>query len=214
MEKTPPQTKGDIVGTTALSENDAPEYLESWKLGIVIACLFFGDFLIAIDTNIINVAIPKISSEFHSLQDVAWYGTAYLITLTAFQPIYGTMYKSFNTDAIYRASILIFEGAAKKNSPRPQLLANYFKLELSSVRRQLRLVCSYLEERLLEWVLLAFFRVLSVLSDKWLRSRSGHCIWELLSVFLFSPFVLVRLLVESLHKRLLGDGASGCMCSS
>lgn len=85
-------------------------YLSSWRLGVVITCLFFGAFLIALDTNIINVAVPKISSEFHSLQDVAWYGTAYLLTITAFQPIYGSLYKFFDTDVVYRVSILIFEG--------------------------------------------------------------------------------------------------------
>ena len=89
----------------------SPErYLSSWRLAVVIACLFFGAFLIALDTNIVNVAIPKISSEFHSLQDVAWYGTAYLLTITAFQPIYGSLYKYFETDLIYRISILVFEG--------------------------------------------------------------------------------------------------------
>lgn len=85
-------------------------YLTGWRLAIVIACLFFGALLIALDTNIINVAIPKISSEFHSLQDVAWYGTAYLLAITAFQPIYGFLYKYFATDNVYRASVLIFEG--------------------------------------------------------------------------------------------------------
>lgn len=121
MENSPPHTKVGSSGTTTSSENYAPEYLKSWKLGVVIACLFCGDFLIAIDTTIINVAIPKISSDFHSLQDVAWYGTAYLITLTAFQPIYGTMYKSFNIGAMYRTSIVVFEGAA---TTRPQDSAN------------------------------------------------------------------------------------------
>lgn len=75
----------------------------------MIACLFFGSFLIALDTNIINVALPKISSDFEALQDVAWYGTAYLVTITAFQPIYGSMYTYFRTDIIYRLSIFIFE---------------------------------------------------------------------------------------------------------
>jgi len=87
-----------------------PRYLSSWRLGIVITCVSCGAFLIALDTNIVNVAIPKISTDFHSLQDVAWYGTAYLLTITAFQPIYGSLYKYFEIDVVYRISILIFEG--------------------------------------------------------------------------------------------------------
>jgi MFS family permease len=90
--------------------SNSASYLSGWRLAVVIACLFFGSFLIAIDTNIINVAVPRISSDFHSLQDVAWYGTAYLVALTALQPIYGSFYKFFHTDVVYRISIFIFEG--------------------------------------------------------------------------------------------------------
>lgn len=63
----------------------------------------------ALDTNIINVAIPKISSDFASLPDIAWYGNAYLLTITAFQPIYGSAYKFFRTDHVYRVSVIVFE---------------------------------------------------------------------------------------------------------
>lgn len=88
----------------------ASQYLFGWRLYVVIACLFFGSFLIAIDTNIINIAVPRISSDFHSLGDIAWYGTAYLLTLTAFQPIFGSCYKYFRIDIVYFISIIIFEG--------------------------------------------------------------------------------------------------------
>lgn len=101
---------GETEASTPTTTASSSGHLSSWSLGIVITCLFFGAFLIALDTNIVNVAIPKISSEFHSLGDVAWYGTAYLLTITAFQPIYGSLYKFFSTDVVYRISILIFEG--------------------------------------------------------------------------------------------------------
>ena len=69
------------------------DYLSGWRLGVVKTCLFFGSFLIALDTTIINVAIPQITTDFRALDDAAWYGTAYLITLTAFQAVYGSMYQ-------------------------------------------------------------------------------------------------------------------------
>ncbi|APA10737.1 hypothetical protein sscle_06g055070 [Sclerotinia sclerotiorum 1980 UF-70] len=85
------------------------EYLQSWRLGIVITSLFIGAFLIALDVNIINVPIPNISTEFNSLPDVAWYDSAYLLTITAFQPTFGTLYKYFRIDVTYRACIILFE---------------------------------------------------------------------------------------------------------
>ncbi|KAI1287578.1 MFS general substrate transporter [Xylaria venustula] len=88
---------------------DTSNYLSGWRLHIVIACLFLGSFLTALDSNIINVALPQISTDFKALGDVAWYGTAYLLTITAFQPVYGSMYRYYRTDVVYRLSIAIFE---------------------------------------------------------------------------------------------------------
>lgn len=85
-------------------------YLYSWRLFVVIASLFLGQFLMALDVNIINVAIPEISTHFAALNDVAWYGAAYLLTITAFQPTFGTVYSSFNIDMTYKVCIVIFEG--------------------------------------------------------------------------------------------------------
>ncbi|ORY10364.1 major facilitator superfamily domain-containing protein, partial [Clohesyomyces aquaticus] len=83
--------------------------LESWKLAVVIGALCLAIFLYGLDMNIIGVAIPKITTEFNSLDDVAWYGSAYLLTITAFQPLFGNFYKYFNAKLVYLISIAIFE---------------------------------------------------------------------------------------------------------
>ena len=85
-------------------------YLTSWRLAIVIASLGLSTCLVALDTSIIGVAVPKISTVFSSLDDIAWYGSAYLLTVTAFQPTFGNLYKFFNVKAVFLASIVIFEG--------------------------------------------------------------------------------------------------------
>jgi hypothetical protein len=36
-------------------------------------------FCVALDNNIIAVAIPRITNEFHTLNHVGWYGSAYLL---------------------------------------------------------------------------------------------------------------------------------------
>ena len=85
------------------------QYLTGWRLVTVILSLYLGAFVMALDTNIINVALPKISSEFHALEDVAWYGSAYLLTVTAFQPAFGNLYKYFDIENTYKICIIIFE---------------------------------------------------------------------------------------------------------
>lgn len=72
--------------------------------------LSIGTFLVALDVNIIGVAIPKITSVFDSLGDASWYVSAYLLTVTALQPTMGYLYKSFNIRLIYFSSVITFEG--------------------------------------------------------------------------------------------------------
>lgn len=86
------------------------EYLSSWRLATVIFSLCLATFLLAIDVTMVSIAVPEISVVFHSLDDVAWYGSAYLLTFTAFQPIMGFFYKYFEIRATYLISIMIFEG--------------------------------------------------------------------------------------------------------
>lgn len=89
--------------------DDTSAYVRGWKLFAIITCLYFGSFLLAIDINIINVAIPQIATDFKALDGVAWYGTAYLLLITVMQPVYGSLYKHFSNDVVYKISIVIFE---------------------------------------------------------------------------------------------------------
>lgn len=92
------------------SSTQTETYLTSWRLFIVIGTLFLGIFLFGLDVNIIGVAIPKITTEFGSLDKVAWYGSAYLLTVTAFQPGFGNLYRFFNAKIVYLSSLFVFEG--------------------------------------------------------------------------------------------------------
>jgi MFS family permease len=90
---------------------EAPrEYPTTARLTVVLLSLFLGTFLVAIDTTIVSVAIPEISTQFHALNDVGWYGSAYLIALTAFQPAGGIIYKLFDAKYVYLTAIIVFEG--------------------------------------------------------------------------------------------------------
>ena len=81
-----------------------------WKLALIIAPLCLGTLLVAIDNTILAVAIPTITTDFNSLQDVGWYGSAYLLAVTALQPDFGNIYRYFQVKATYLISIIISEG--------------------------------------------------------------------------------------------------------
>lgn len=42
-------------------------------------------------------AIPRITSDFRSLTDVGWYGSAYLLANCALQPLAGKLYTHFGS---------------------------------------------------------------------------------------------------------------------
>jgi len=54
-------------------------------------------------------AIPFITSEFKSYNDIGWYGSAYLLTASAFQPLYGRVFQLFNIKWSYLSSLAMFE---------------------------------------------------------------------------------------------------------
>lgn len=85
-------------------------YPAGWKLALILMALCLGTLLVAIDTTIIGTAIPVISTAFQALDDVGWYGSAYLLTLTAFQPSFAKVYKLYNVKFTYLISIALFEG--------------------------------------------------------------------------------------------------------
>ncbi|KAF7855296.1 uncharacterized protein EAF02_011555 [Botrytis sinoallii] len=100
----------DVSSPASLQTFESDElFLHSWRLAAVIGSLCLGIFLLALDMNIIAVAIPRITSDFHALNDVAWYGSAYLLTVTAFQPLFGNLYKYFDPKIVYMGSIALFE---------------------------------------------------------------------------------------------------------
>ena len=61
------------------------EYPSKAELTLITTALCLAVFLMALDQSIIATAIPRITDEFHSLGDVGWYGSAYLVSL----PIFG-----------------------------------------------------------------------------------------------------------------------------
>lgn len=105
-----PNAKASDVLAAYASDDESDRYLRSWRLAIVILSLCLGTFLIALDTTIIGVAVPRITTDFRSLQDIAWYGSAYLLTVTVLQPTFGNLYKFFNVKVTYMMSIVLFEG--------------------------------------------------------------------------------------------------------
>ncbi|KAK6978224.1 major facilitator superfamily transporter [Favolaschia claudopus] len=91
--------------TFAVEEN----YLSGVKLVVLMFALGLAVFLVALDNTIIDTAVPKITDEFKSLNDVGWYSSAYLLTTAGTQLLFGKFYTHFPIKRVYLISITIFE---------------------------------------------------------------------------------------------------------
>ncbi|EGD89305.1 hypothetical protein H112_02925 [Trichophyton rubrum D6] len=96
---------------TAKSENSEKQPI------IQVVCLIVSAFAAMF------LAIPRITDEFESLQDVGWYGSAYLLTCCAFQLLFGKLYKLFSVRIIFLCSIGLFEAACAICGAAPNSLS-------------------------------------------------------------------------------------------
>ncbi|KAH7114392.1 MFS transporter [Dendryphion nanum] len=88
---------------------DESKYLSGVKLWILSLGLCLTTFVIALDNTIIATAIPKITTVFNSLEDVAWYGSSYLLTTCSLQPSFGKVYTYFDVKYTYLFALVLFE---------------------------------------------------------------------------------------------------------
>jgi hypothetical protein len=110
---TEPQQSSQLENNTAASNKAAsegvPVYPSGLKLAVIVIGLELAVLCIALDNTIITTAIPRISDQFHALSDVGWYGSAYLLTLSAFQLFFGRVYSIFNIKTVFLCSLFLFE---------------------------------------------------------------------------------------------------------
>jgi hypothetical protein len=106
---TPSITESNSRSTVATANY---EYLSSLKLYILLSSLSLAVLLVALDNTILSTVgrscsippleanqdqpIPTITAYFHSIDDVGWYGSVYLLTTCALQPLSGNIYSQYS----------------------------------------------------------------------------------------------------------------------
>ncbi|KAM0185304.1 hypothetical protein ACHAPC_005164 [Botrytis cinerea] len=79
------------------------------SLTLIMVGICLVVFLTGMDQTILATAIPVISVEFNTSQDIGWWANTYLLTLSAFQLFYGKLYSHFPIKNVYLVAIVIFE---------------------------------------------------------------------------------------------------------
>ncbi|OBR02691.1 Major facilitator superfamily transporter [Colletotrichum higginsianum IMI 349063] len=95
------------------AENSAADPSVDGPTGLKLLAITLGLcttlFLVGLDNIILSTAIPRITDEFSSINDIGWYGSAYLLTTCTFQLTFGKLYSLFSIKLVYLISIIIFE---------------------------------------------------------------------------------------------------------
>ncbi|KAH6723201.1 major facilitator superfamily transporter [Leptodontidium sp. MPI-SDFR-AT-0119] len=88
------------------------EHMAGVKLWLLVTAITLGTSLVLLDMSIIATAIPQITTEFHTLADVGWYGSSYLLANSTLQPLTGKLYSRLNIKYIFLAFFALFEAGS------------------------------------------------------------------------------------------------------
>ncbi|KAI4595162.1 hypothetical protein KJ359_007137 [Pestalotiopsis sp. 9143b] len=97
------------TSTLDTTQDQKREYVSGIPLVLISLGLVLAVFCLGLDRSIITTAIPKITSDFNSLEDVAWYGSAYLLTTCCFQLMFGKLYVEFKVKWVFLVALGLFE---------------------------------------------------------------------------------------------------------
>ncbi|KAF5489703.1 Efflux pump mokI [Colletotrichum siamense] len=85
------------------------EYISGYRMYAALFGIMSVFFLVLLDFSITATAIPYITSDFHRLQDIGWYGSAYVLSSAALQPFTGKLYTYLNVKYTFLFFVFIFE---------------------------------------------------------------------------------------------------------
>ncbi|KAF6838552.1 major facilitator superfamily transporter [Colletotrichum plurivorum] len=95
-----------VLAADVLDEKN--QWIEAWPLAFLVVGICLVVFLISVDRTILTTAIPYITAEFQSTADIGWYGSAYLLTACAFQPVFGRVFMLFSVKWSYMLAMFMF----------------------------------------------------------------------------------------------------------
>ena len=90
-------------------EEEEDPYPHGVHLAMIILGLVLTMLLAVMDMTILATAIPPITDQFHSLDDVGWYASVFFMTVASSQSTWGKAYKYFDLKTVFLLTIFIFE---------------------------------------------------------------------------------------------------------
>ncbi|KAL3253505.1 hypothetical protein ABHI18_009448 [Aspergillus niger] len=102
----------DRASDTEKIAHETPTYTiapTKWRQIAILLALYLVMFAVALDNTILAPALPVITDDFHSLNDMGWYSSVYLLTMCATQILHGRLCTMFSIKWVYMINLVIFE---------------------------------------------------------------------------------------------------------
>ncbi|KAJ5641800.1 hypothetical protein N7490_005800 [Penicillium lividum] len=91
------------------NQDKEPEWAHGFQLFNILTAITFVCFLMLLDGTIVVAAVPRITDDFNSLDDIGWYGAAYQLGSAVFQPLTGKIYMNFRPKWTFLSFFVFFE---------------------------------------------------------------------------------------------------------
>lgn len=91
---------------------DSPEnisYPDGIKLWMSIISLLLTATFIGLDMTIVAVAIPSLTNQYKTIQDIGWYSSAYMLINSSFTFFWSKIYTVFDVKRVFLVSICFFQ---------------------------------------------------------------------------------------------------------
>ncbi|PTB67454.1 MFS general substrate transporter [Trichoderma citrinoviride] len=103
-----PLPQNGLLGDESNVENGRKKHPMADKMHILLPAIGVGVYLVAVDQLLAVATYAKIGSELNALNNTSWIATAYFLTLTSFQPLYGKLSDIFGRKACLLFAYAVF----------------------------------------------------------------------------------------------------------
>ncbi|KAB8291370.1 hypothetical protein EYC80_010050 [Monilinia laxa] len=109
------------TNTAVVEEPTSEMQYRGWHFWAIMTSMAVLSLLAGLDATAVSTAMPSIIKDFGTSQGFAWIANAYLLTTTAFTPVFGQAADIFGRRAMTLISILVFAVGSAVSGPAPNL---------------------------------------------------------------------------------------------